>query len=59
MKQLKYSLLLIGLAGIVAGGVGFFTNPDITINLMSITCGSCLIYGYYDLDKKAKSELKE
>ena len=59
MKSLKYALLLIGLAGILAGIYGFISGSDFTTNLMGLICGSCLVFGYYELQKKNVAKVSE
>ncbi len=59
MKQLKNSLLITGIGGLIFGTIGFFVNPDITMNLMTTICGACLVFGYFDLRKKTRRSISE
>ena len=59
MKQLKNSLLITGIAGLIFGVTGFFVSSDLTINLMTTICGACLLFGYFDLRKKTRRSIPE
>jgi uncharacterized membrane protein len=56
MKQLKYSLLIVGLLGILFSTYGLFVNVEWTSSLMGLICGACLIYGYFEVDKSSKAK---
>ncbi|WP_299225534.1 hypothetical protein [uncultured Psychroserpens sp.] len=55
MKTTRNLLLFIGSAGLSAAFFGIVNGDAITDHLMTIVCGSSLIYGYFQLKKASTS----
>jgi uncharacterized membrane protein len=56
MRQLKFSLLIVGIIGMVFSIIGLFITSEWTTNLMGFICGACLIYGYYTVGKSSETK---
>jgi len=51
MKQIKLTLLVIGILGSAAGIYGMTSGQELNQYLLSLVCGSSLIFGYFAIDK--------
>ncbi len=56
MKTTRYILLVIGVAGLVAAVFGLIKGDAFTDQVMTIVCGACLIYGYFQLKNYQEME---
>ena len=56
MKTTRYILLCVGLAGLAAAFFGLINGDAFTDQLMTIICGTSLIYGYFTIHKSEKTE---
>ena len=54
MKITRVILLVIGLLGLFTGCFGLINGDAFTDQIMTLICGSSLIYGYFALHKKEK-----
>ncbi|MFK7781163.1 hypothetical protein [Psychroserpens sp.] len=56
MKTTRYILLVIGILGLITALFGLINGDALTDQLITIVCGSSLIYGYFQL--KNSTEIK-
>ena len=54
MKNTKYILLIIGLLAIAATVYFLIQGEPFTEQIITLVCGSSLIYGYFELNKASK-----
>lgn len=52
MKRTKYILLFIGIAGLAAAVFGMLKGDAFTDHIITLVCGSSLIYGYFEIKKQ-------
>lgn len=56
MKKTKYILLMIGIMGMLASIYGYTKDHEIANHLIGFICGTCLVFGYFELNKANKKE---